>query len=523
MKNSANKTTQSESGSSAVKVNGTGISLPAVSVLQQKEAEEPIQEFPVQQKTTGQFSGSAGDESQSKPLQLKSNDTGMPDQLKSGVENLSGMSMDHVKVHYNSSQPAQLNALAYAQGSDIHIGPGQEKHLPHEAWHVVQQAQGRVQPTTQMKAAVPVNDDPGLEHEADVMGDKAMQMKLGPAYKPTNAQNSSVPPSVFQMKPRKAVVDWAVTHLVQEQKDSLFGKDEEDGWKAGELPVELGELRKGQPITVDDEIVFMSRRGSNQEKPKNRAEDSVKELKHKWNLVLAVDEANYEGEKVFIRSETIKLAEEKTKGKQEIGIIEIPEKEAIGAKVSDQLTVIRDAWTDESRKRRRSIGQVKYKDDSESLESQDLSSGWNWDQYDEGEDVAGDMAVPEYRTFSLSNQPTNLMLKAYYQGEGLDVPIAFLMMEADTKALRPLNDKAQDERFFYIRWLVGHPAKKGGGSAVMELAMQKAVENQLAIYVQVAYSATDWYKKMGFKVIEEGKFLQGEGYGDTLLKYETPE
>ena len=37
--------------------------------------------------------------------------------------------MDHVKVHYNSSQPAQLNALAYAQGSDIHIGPGQEKHL----------------------------------------------------------------------------------------------------------------------------------------------------------------------------------------------------------------------------------------------------------------------------------------------------------------------------------------------------------------------------------------------------------
>jgi hypothetical protein len=50
------------------------------------------------------------------------------------------MSMDHVKVHYNSSQPAQLNALAYAQGSDIHVAPGQEQHLPHEAWHVVQQA-----------------------------------------------------------------------------------------------------------------------------------------------------------------------------------------------------------------------------------------------------------------------------------------------------------------------------------------------------------------------------------------------
>jgi len=83
------------------------------------------------------------------------------------------MDMSDVKVHYNSSKPAQLSALAYAQGNDIHVGPGQEKHLPHEAWHVVQQRQGRVQPTMQMKESVPVNDDPGLEHEADVMGAKA--------------------------------------------------------------------------------------------------------------------------------------------------------------------------------------------------------------------------------------------------------------------------------------------------------------------------------------------------------------
>lgn len=111
------------------------------------------------------------------PVQKKANNTGMPDNLKSGVESLSGFSMDDVKVHYNSSQPAQLNALAYAQGTDIHIGPGQEKHLPHEAWHVAQQKQGRVQPTTQMKEGVPVNDDPGLEHEADVMGAKANQVE----------------------------------------------------------------------------------------------------------------------------------------------------------------------------------------------------------------------------------------------------------------------------------------------------------------------------------------------------------
>ena len=107
-------------------------------------------------------------------LEEKPNNTGLPNQLKSGIESLSGMSMDGVQVHYNSDKPAQLNAHAYAQGADIHVAPGQEQHLPHEAWHVVQQAQGRVQPTTQMQGAS-VNDDAGLETEADVMGAKALQ------------------------------------------------------------------------------------------------------------------------------------------------------------------------------------------------------------------------------------------------------------------------------------------------------------------------------------------------------------
>jgi hypothetical protein len=106
-------------------------------------------------------------------VQKKEINTGLPDQLKNGIENLSGHSMDDVKVHYNSDKPAQLNAHAYAQGSDIHLASGQEKHLPHEAWHVVQQKQGRVKPTMQMKEKININDDKRLEQEADIMGDKA--------------------------------------------------------------------------------------------------------------------------------------------------------------------------------------------------------------------------------------------------------------------------------------------------------------------------------------------------------------
>jgi predicted RecB family nuclease len=113
---------------------------------------------------------------QKQPIQRKENKTGLPDNLKTGMENLSGYSMDDVKVHRNSDKPAQLNAHAYAQGTDIHLGPGQEKHLPHELGHVVQQKQGRVKPTMQMKGKVNINDDAGLEKEADVMGAKALKI-----------------------------------------------------------------------------------------------------------------------------------------------------------------------------------------------------------------------------------------------------------------------------------------------------------------------------------------------------------
>ena len=107
------------------------------------------------------------------PLQRKENKTGLPDNLKAGMEGLSGMSLDSVNVHRNSDKPAQLNAHAYAQGTDIHLGSGQEKHLPHELGHVVQQAQGRVKPTTAVNG-VGVNDNAGLEKEADTMGSKAL-------------------------------------------------------------------------------------------------------------------------------------------------------------------------------------------------------------------------------------------------------------------------------------------------------------------------------------------------------------
>lgn len=147
------------------------------------------------------------------------NHTGLPDNLKSGIESLSGLSMDAVRVHYNSSQPAQLNALAYAQGTDIHVAPGQEHHLPHEAWHVVQQARGRVLPTMQMKGNIPVNDDASLETEADEMGARALS--YGDNKNDTIAKPINTPIRALQAK---QPVRQFVYMQVAEQFEGNLGK-----------------------------------------------------------------------------------------------------------------------------------------------------------------------------------------------------------------------------------------------------------------------------------------------------------
>ena len=156
------------------------------------------------------------------------NNTGMPDNLKAGIESLSGFSMDDVRVHYNSSKPATVQALAYTQGTDIHVAPGQEKHLPHEAWHVAQQMAGRVSPTTNING-MPVNDNAALEHEADVMGEKAVQCKMSDDFFLSHSLNSSFcSQNVAQnYQPIQKVDDYVLTTTFQEHpkdKSKLSGK-----------------------------------------------------------------------------------------------------------------------------------------------------------------------------------------------------------------------------------------------------------------------------------------------------------
>jgi hypothetical protein len=149
---------------------------------------------------------------------------GLPPRLRANLEAMSGLAMDDVRVHRNSSEPARLAAVAFTRGKDIHLGPGQERHLPHEAWHAVQQKQGRVGATEQMKQT-PVNGSSGLEDEADSMAARITaspvrrpasraHLRGWPATPVTQLQKAgSGPRSEFFVRPGASAVDQATQTL----------------------------------------------------------------------------------------------------------------------------------------------------------------------------------------------------------------------------------------------------------------------------------------------------------------------
>jgi hypothetical protein len=147
--------------------------------------------------------------------QHKENATGLPDSLKAGVESLSGIAMDDVNVHYNSSKPAEMQALAYTQGTEIHVASGQEKHLPHEAWHVVQQKEGRVKPTSEAMGR-PLNDEPHLEREADILGKQATMNTLqdGSAFPSLIPPTRKMPTSVVNGRAQQTLPEVQGVRLI---------------------------------------------------------------------------------------------------------------------------------------------------------------------------------------------------------------------------------------------------------------------------------------------------------------------
>ena len=118
----------------------------------------------------------------------------LPGSVQGKMERAFDADFSAVRVH-EGNDAAGIGALAFTRGTDIHFAPGQydphgnrgQELLGHELAHVVQQSQGRVGATAQAKGAA-LNDDPALEHEADVMGARAARGEpVGGAAAPNTA------------------------------------------------------------------------------------------------------------------------------------------------------------------------------------------------------------------------------------------------------------------------------------------------------------------------------------------------
>ena len=154
--------------------------------FQKKEsANAPVKQFtpyqPALQKQTDHESGTVEPFQLNKSASTKNTNNALPPDLQNKMEGAMGQDFSDVKIHKDSQQATDAGALAYAQGNDIHFAPGQfnpntasgQKLIGHEFAHVKQQREGKVKPTKVQGKGVEVNDDPGLEKQADELGEKA--------------------------------------------------------------------------------------------------------------------------------------------------------------------------------------------------------------------------------------------------------------------------------------------------------------------------------------------------------------
>jgi hypothetical protein len=176
-------------------------------------------------------------------LQRKA-ETGLPEQVQTKMESAFNTSFSDVKIHTNSSKASDIGAQAFTQGNNVHFAQakfnpssqsGQEL-IGHELSHVVQQREGRVKPTTQMKG-VAINNDSSLEREADVQGTKAAR---GEAVQRKTNNIQSSPTHIAQAKPvqmMKGVLNFGKTMFKNFSKNSFPMVDAEFARRDGKSTI----------------------------------------------------------------------------------------------------------------------------------------------------------------------------------------------------------------------------------------------------------------------------------------------
>lgn len=351
-------------------------------------------------------------------------------------------------------------------------------------------------------------------HLADNRPDAIKQREIQQqVFNQHTVSDSTANVSPVQRVQKDATVTWGVTHIVAYKDKSLFGGENA---LANELnPDNGGQLKKGDRLIVDTTPVVISRRGSNQENKDKRQSDEKGDKVYEWVRVLKiipqtgkVTSLEDNAERYYVRKETIQLDKDEEQQDTTTNDIELKNisdwnKEEIPRKLGE----IAKKWGGKGlRERSRSIGVIKInKEDREG--SRKKASGRYWKQEDDGWDVALDMAYENHKRFEPSMRQWRI--KAVMKGTE-DLVGVLIVEERENEPL-------------YLRWMIGNPEIRGGGSALLaavkKLLQQKNTPNE--IEVTSAFSAKTSYTKSGFKVKDEQvEVKEGEEFELVLTKEE---
>ncbi|GLR18372.1 eCIS core domain-containing protein [Portibacter lacus] len=134
------------------------------------------------------------------------------------MESSFGQDFSNVNFIQNSQSALSIGARAFARGEEIHFAPGEfnpstsrgRQLIGHELTHVIQQRQGRVSPTRQLKG-FQLNDNSTLEQEADDLGEKA-----------SRGQKLNIEP--FQLKSRGTVIQGDLLGMITGESQEEYNE-----------------------------------------------------------------------------------------------------------------------------------------------------------------------------------------------------------------------------------------------------------------------------------------------------------
>jgi hypothetical protein len=144
----------------------------------------------------------------------------LPPAVRAMMERAFNADFADVLIHPDSARAAALGARAYTEGNSVHLAPGQydpESHagrelIGHELAHVIQQRQGRVAATSQVRG-VAINDAAALEQEADALGQRA-------------ASSASLAPGTPALSAAPAASPAPATHAVAQRQAAPQSNEE---------------------------------------------------------------------------------------------------------------------------------------------------------------------------------------------------------------------------------------------------------------------------------------------------------